>query len=72
MEPPAFDFGEALPDKTLTKEFAIRNFGNQDLVIENVSTSCGCTAARPLSGANSRSAPALSRGCAAVTPATSP
>ena len=28
-----------------SKEFAIRNFGDADLVIENVSTTCGCTVA---------------------------
>jgi hypothetical protein len=45
VEPAGFDFGEALPGKTLTKEFSIRNFGDQELKIDNVSTSCGCTAA---------------------------
>jgi hypothetical protein len=45
VEPPSFDFGKALPQKALSREFVIRNFGTQALVIENVSTSCGCTAA---------------------------
>ena len=45
VEPASFDFGPALQNKTLTKEFALRNYGSQDLVIENVSTSCGCTVA---------------------------
>jgi hypothetical protein len=45
VEPTTFDFGKALPNKTLEKEFSLRNFGNEDLVIENVSTTCGCTAA---------------------------
>ena len=45
VEPPSFDFGKALPQKALRREFNIRNFGDQDLVIENVSTTCGCTAA---------------------------
>ena len=45
VEPAGFDFGRALPQKTLQKEFRIRNFGDQDLVIENISTTCGCTAA---------------------------
>lgn len=45
VEPPAFDFGPALPGKTLHKEFVIRNHGTEDLVIEGVSTTCGCTAA---------------------------
>jgi hypothetical protein len=45
VEPELFDFGKSLQHKTLTKEFSIRNFGSEDLVIENVSTTCGCTAA---------------------------
>jgi len=45
VEPASFDFGKAVQNKTLQKEFSIRNFGNEDLVIENVSTTCGCTAA---------------------------
>jgi hypothetical protein len=45
VEPEAFDFGKALPDKTLRKEFTLSNFGDAPLVIENVSTTCGCTAA---------------------------
>ena len=47
VEPESFDFGNALPDKTLRKEFTIRNFGDVALLIENVSTTCGCTAALP-------------------------
>ena len=43
IEPASFDFGAALPGKTLNKEFLIRNFGGSDLVIESVSTTCGCT-----------------------------
>lgn len=43
VEPAAFDFGSALPNKTLTKEFLIRNFGSAELLIESVSTTCGCT-----------------------------
>jgi hypothetical protein len=45
VDPESFDFGRALPDKTLRKEFTIRNFGDAELVIEGISTSCGCTAA---------------------------
>jgi hypothetical protein len=47
VEPESFDFGRALPGKTLRKEFTIRNFGDQDLVLGGVSTTCGCTAALP-------------------------
>jgi Protein of unknown function (DUF1573) len=45
VEPESFDFGKAAQNKTLRKEFSIRNFGNADLLIESVSTTCGCTAA---------------------------
>ena len=45
VEPAAFDFGRALPGKTLRKEFVLRNFGDGTLVVEKLSTSCGCTAA---------------------------
>ena len=48
VDPPSFDFGKTLPEKAVTREFSIRNFGDQDLVIENVSTSCGCTVAETL------------------------
>jgi hypothetical protein len=47
VEPESFDFGNALPDKTLRKEFTIGNFGDAALLIESVSTTCGCTAALP-------------------------
>jgi hypothetical protein len=45
IEPASFDFGKALPNRTLTKEFVVKNFGAEDLVIERVSTTCGCTVA---------------------------
>ena len=45
VEPDGFDFGKTLPGKTLSKEFALRNFGDAELVLEGVTTTCGCTAA---------------------------
>jgi len=45
VEPASFDFGRALPNRALEKEFSIRNFGGEDLVIETITTTCGCTAA---------------------------
>ena len=45
VEPASFDFGRTLPGRTLRKEFTLRNLGDRDLVIEGVSTTCGCTAA---------------------------
>jgi hypothetical protein len=45
VEPASFDFGRVLPQRTLNREFSLRNFGSADLAIERVSTTCGCTAA---------------------------
>jgi len=45
VEPASFDFGRAVQHKTLEKEFSIRNFGSDDLLIESVATTCGCTVA---------------------------
>jgi len=45
VEPPSFDFGKTLQNKTLQKEFSLRNFGDADLAIASVTTSCGCTVA---------------------------
>lgn len=45
VDPTVFDFGKAYQQKTLEKVFTIRNLGNEDLVIEGVSTTCGCTVA---------------------------
>jgi hypothetical protein len=45
VEPESFDFGRALPGRTLRKEFTLRNAGEAELVIDKVSTTCGCTAA---------------------------
>jgi hypothetical protein len=44
-EPLVFDFGKVLSQKTLHKDFIIKNFGTEDLDIERVSTTCGCTVA---------------------------
>jgi Protein of unknown function (DUF1573) len=45
VEPAAFDFGKVRPEKTLLKELMLRNFGDAELVIKKVSTTCGCTVA---------------------------
>jgi len=45
VEPEAFDFGKVLQNKVLHKDFVIRNIGTEDLVIDRVSTTCGCTVA---------------------------
>jgi hypothetical protein len=45
VEPDHFDFGRLLPEKTVSKQFSIRNFGSADLTVDRISTTCGCTAA---------------------------
>jgi len=45
IDPQSFDFGNALPNKTLSKEFVVKNLGGEDLRIEGVTTTCGCTVA---------------------------
>ena len=45
VEPASFDFGNVRPEKRLLKELMLRNFGDADLVIKKVSTTCGCTVA---------------------------
>src|SRR6185369_9880164 len=42
---PKFDFGNVEEGPDITHEFIIRNRGKSVLKINNVSTSCGCTAA---------------------------
>lgn len=42
---PLFDFGSIPQGKKLTHTFVIRNTGDAPLTIEQVTTSCGCTAA---------------------------
>jgi hypothetical protein len=43
VDPAGFDFGAVLPGKVLRKEFRLRNAGDQPLLLERVSTDCGCT-----------------------------
>ena len=40
------DFGEAWEGETLNNAFEVKNIGDEDLVIETVKTSCGCTAVK--------------------------
>jgi hypothetical protein len=43
VEPQSFDFGEALPGRTLEKDFVVKNFGSEDLKITDIVPTCGCT-----------------------------
>jgi len=47
VEPAGFDFGEARPQRTLSKEFRVVNIGDEELRLLRISTSCGCTVADP-------------------------
>jgi len=40
-----YDFGDIGPEEKVEKTFTIKNIGTKDLVIQDVSSSCGCTAA---------------------------
>lgn len=41
-----FDFGEIESDKTVTHTYIVTNPGTEPLVIQNIYTDCGCTAAQ--------------------------
>ena len=45
VEPASFDFGTLRPAGEVQKEFVIRNHGRAELVIQSITTDCGCTAA---------------------------
>ena len=45
VEPASFDFGTVRATRSVQKEFLVRNHGKGALVIESVTTDCGCTAA---------------------------
>jgi len=46
VEPASFDFGQVKQQAVLKKEFQVRNFGDADLVLQDPTSSCGCTAAK--------------------------
>jgi hypothetical protein len=45
LEKDWFDFGDVINGEVLTYDLAVRNQGNGPLVVDTVSTSCGCTTA---------------------------
>jgi hypothetical protein len=47
VENPLFDFGTATEATMVNHTFKLKNVGKGRLVISNVKTSCGCTAAKP-------------------------
>ena len=42
-----FSFGDIVTGEVVTHEFEVFNSGDEDLVIDKVKASCGCTAAKP-------------------------
>jgi hypothetical protein len=46
-----FDFGSVSQGQKVEHEFVVRNDGDQDLVIQRIAPSCGCTAAAMSAGA---------------------
>lgn len=47
VTPGEFDFGKIVEGTVVTKDFEIKNAGNDTLIIKRVRASCGCTAASP-------------------------
>jgi hypothetical protein len=45
LETESFDFGDVVNGDVVSKTLLVRNEGNASLVIDEVSTSCGCTTA---------------------------
>ena len=44
VEKPEYDFGKVKEGEEASHTFTIKNDGNADLIIKNVSPACGCTA----------------------------
>ncbi len=47
FEKNTFDFGEIEAGKVVSIEFSFENTGDEKLIIKNINSSCGCTAAQP-------------------------
>lgn len=45
IEMEQFEFGEVVNGEIVSKDLEVKNTGNVPLIIEGVSTSCGCTSA---------------------------
>jgi hypothetical protein len=45
VEPERHDYGNVRQEQKLVHDFTVHNTGTETLVIERISTSCGCTAA---------------------------
>lgn len=45
VTPPSYDFGQVPSDRVSEAQFTVTNAGTAPLIIESVTTSCGCTQA---------------------------
>jgi hypothetical protein len=45
VEPASFHFGTVKAGRVVQKEFVVRNHGRAELLIDSLTTTCGCTAA---------------------------
>ena len=45
IKPESWDFGKITEQKILSRDFEVKNTGNDVLTIKNITTSCGCTTA---------------------------
>jgi hypothetical protein len=45
LDPESWDFGRTLKQRVLEKQFTIKNVGDAPLVIDRITTTCGCAAA---------------------------
>jgi hypothetical protein len=45
LDPESWDFGRTLRNRVIEKQFTLKNLGDADLVIQKISTTCGCAAA---------------------------
>jgi hypothetical protein len=45
IDPESWDFGRTLKNRVLEKRFTIKNVGDAPLVVERITTTCGCAAA---------------------------
>jgi hypothetical protein len=43
VQPPKVDFGSAPQERSLSQVLRVRNLGGEDLRIESITTTCGCT-----------------------------
>ncbi|MFA4889558.1 MAG: rhodanese-like domain-containing protein [Candidatus Omnitrophota bacterium] len=43
IKPESWDFGKITEPKVISREFEVKNTGNDVLTIKNITTSCGCT-----------------------------